>query len=491
MSLCSNTPNLLLNTDSFKVSHWCQYPPDCTAMFSYIEARGGTGEYPRTLFFGLQALLQDNLSQPVTHAMVDEAAALLAAHGQPFNESGWRRIVDTFGGLLPLRIRAVDEGLVLPGKQVLITVESTDAQSFWLVSYIETWLLRIWYPTTVATQSWTIKQIICDFLEKTSDQAEALLPCMLHDLGSRGSTSAESAGLGGCAHLVNFSSTDTLQALLAARRYYDEPMAGSSGPAADHSTITSWGRDNEAGAYRNMIRQFASSGQRLTVVSDSYDLWQALTLWGTELKEDIVNSGALLVVRPDSGNPASIVLRTAAELEKHFGTTTNGKGYRVLNHVRILQGDGINRHTIREILANLALYGFSSENIAFGIGGALLQQLNRDTLGFAMKCSAVRIGEEWRDAWKAPVTDPGKTSRRGRLGLFRERSSGEYRTLVIGDSGRPLLEPAGEWDDALHTVYENGQLPRRQTLATIRALADSERGLPNAGRIGSQGFLLF
>lgn len=491
MSTFSAMPNLLLNTDSFKVSHWRQYPPDCTAMFSYIEARGGNGEYPRVLFFGLQALLQENLDTPVTHAMVDEALALLSAHGEPFNEAGWRRIVDHFGGKLPLCIRAVDEGLVLPAKQVLVTIESTDPDSFWLVSYIETWLLRVWYPTTVATQSWTIKQIICDFLEKTADDAEALLPFALHDLGSRGATSCESAGLGGCAHLVNFQSTDTVQALLAARLYYDETMAGYSTPAAEHSTITSWGRDNESGAYRNMIRQFAQPGQRFTVVSDSYDLWQALAIWGSELKDEIINSGALLVVRPDSGNPASIVLRTAAELEKHFGTTTNSKGYRVLNHVRILQGDGVNRHTIREILANLALYGFSTENIAFGIGGALLQQLNRDTLGFAMKCSAVRLGENWHDAWKAPVTDPGKTSRKGRLGLFRERNSGEYRTVAIDSDNQPVSELAGDWESMLHTVYENGRLLRRQSLAEIRILANTSRGLPNAGRIGSQGFLLF
>lgn len=491
MSTLAAHPNPLLNTDFFKASHWCQYPSASTGMFSYVEARGGTGEYPRVLFFGLQALIQENLSTPITHAMVDEAAAVFRLHGQPFHEAGWRRIVDVFGGRLPLHIRAVDEGTVLPPREVLATIESTDPASFWLVSYIETWLLRVWYPVTVATQSWTIKQIIRDFLERTADPVDEVLPLSLHDLGARGATSTESAGLGGCAHLCCFDATDSVQAVLAATRYYDSPQVGQSLPGADHSTITSWGRTAEPAACRRILQQFGQPGSRFAAMADSYDLWQALAIWGEQLKQELVQSGSTLIVRPDSGTPASIVLRTAAELERHFGSTTNSKGYRVLNQVRILQGDGINRHTIREILANLALYGYASDNISFGIGGALLQQFNRDTLGFAMKCSAIRIDGQWTDVWKEPATDPGKTSRRGRLSLFRHRSTGQWRTLPIDDGGFAVGEDSGLWEDQLHTVYYNGSQPRRQTLNDIRRRADEVRGLPNASRIGSQGFLLF
>ena len=485
--------NLLLNTDSYKASHWRQYPPGADGMFCYIEARGGNGEFPQILFFGLQAVLQEALAVPITHADVDEAAALLTAHGEPFHEAGWRRIVTEFGGRLPLRIRAVREGEVLTARQALVTVEATDAQSFWLASYIETWLLRLWYPVTVATQSWTIKQLLRDFLEKTADDAEASIGFKLHDFGARGVAANEVAGLGGCAHLVNFLGTDTVQALVAARRYYDEALAGFSIPAAEHSTMTSWQRDGEVDAYRNMIVQFGLPGQRFAVVSDSYNLWDALEMWGTQLKQDIIASGATLVVRPDSGDPAPVVLRTAFELEKYFGSTLNSKGYRVLNHVRILQGDGVNRHSIREILANLALNGFSTDNIAFGMGGALLQQLNRDTLGFAMKCSALRVNGVWREVFKDPVTDPGKSSRKGRLGLFRQRHSGEYRTVAIGLDNlpqEPLPGVAVDWEDALQTVYENGVFQQRQTLRDIRARADAVRGLTRGIRFGSKGFLL-
>src|SRR6202012_4004875 len=194
--------NLILNTDSYKASHWLQYPPGTEKTFFYVESRGG--QYDSTVFFGLQAILKEYLSRTVTHDDVDEACDFFAAHGEPSNEAGWRRIVDVHGGKLPLRIRAVPEGSVVPTHQALVTIESTDDQAFWLPSYLETLLLRLWYPVTVATVSWQVKQIIKGFLDRTSDDPAGQIPFKLHDFGARGVSSAESAGLGGMAHLVNF-----------------------------------------------------------------------------------------------------------------------------------------------------------------------------------------------------------------------------------------------------------------------------------------------
>ena len=179
--------NLLLNTDSYKASHWLQYPPGTDASFFYVESRGGV--YDQTAFFGLQSILKEAINRPVTHADIDDAKALLAAHGEPFNEAGWRDIVDRLGGQLPIRIRAVPEGFVVPTHNVLMTIESTDAKAFWVPSYLETLLLRVWYPVTVATVSWQVKQIVRDFLQHTSDDPEGQLPFKLHDFGARGVSS--------------------------------------------------------------------------------------------------------------------------------------------------------------------------------------------------------------------------------------------------------------------------------------------------------------
>ncbi|KAF1071498.1 nicotinate phosphoribosyltransferase [Variovorax sp.] len=461
--------NLLLRTDSYKVSHWMQYPPGTQTVFSYIESRGGL--FSHSLFFGLQAYLREYLQTPVTRDDVDEAAALMAVHGEPFNREGWLRLIEKHGGLMPVRIRAVPEGSVLPVHNVLATIENTDPEFFWVTSFLETELLRaIWYPTTVATVSAAAKTTLLRYLEATCDDPQGQIAFKLHDFGVRGVSSLESAALGGMAHLVNFMGTDTLSALLAARRYYDCDVAGFSIPAAEHSTITGWGREHEADAYRNMVAQFGKPGAIFAVVSDSYDIFNACArLWGDALREQVIRSGATLVVRPDSGDPAETTLKVAQILAERFGTTTNAKGFRVLNNVRIIQGDGVTLDSLRLCLSNFFHNGFSAENIAFGMGGGLLQQVNRDTMQWAMKCSAMQVDGEWRDVYKAPVGDTSKTSKKGRL-VLAASADGEVRT----QRAEQVLEPGQV--DLLETVYENGRIVRESSFEGIRGLAASGVG---------------
>ena len=461
--------NLILNTDSYKASHWLQYPPGTDRTFFYVESRGGL--YDKTVFFGLQAILKEWLAKPVTHADVDEARDFFAAHGEPFNDAGWRRIVDVHGGRLPMRIRAVPEGTVVPTHQALVTIESTDPEAYWLPSYLETLLLRLWYPVTVATLSWQVKRSIRGFLERTSDDVEGQLPFKLHDFGARGVSSAESAAIGGMAHLVNFRGTDTVQGVLAARAYYGEAMAGYSIPAAEHSTITSWGREREVDAYRNMLRHFAKPGSLVAVVSDSYDIFHAIREhWGRALRDEVIASGGTLVVRPDSGDPVEVVHQCITLLDEAFGHTKNGKGYKLLNHVRLIQGDGVNPDSIRAILERITGAGYAADNIAFGMGGALLQKVDRDTQKFALKCSAARIDGQWVDVFKAPVTDAGKFSQRGRLTLIRHREYGTYKTVSIPTDAERVEDfvPDHGWEHAMQTVWENGSLVRDWSFADVR-----------------------
>lgn len=446
-----------------------QYPPGTQTVFSYIESRGGL--FSHSLFFGLQAYLREYLQTPVTRDDVDEAAALMAVHGEPFNREGWLRLIEKHGGLMPVRIRAVPEGSVLPVHNVLATIENTDPEFFWVTSFLETELLRaIWYPTTVATVSAAAKTTLLRYLEATCDDPQGQIAFKLHDFGARGVSSLESAALGGMAHLVNFMGTDTLSALMAARRYYDCDVAGFSIPAAEHSTITGWGREHEADAYRNMVAQFGKPGAIFAVVSDSYDIFNACArLWGDALREQVIRSGATLVVRPDSGDPAETTLKVAQILAERFGTTTNAKGFRVLNNVRIIQGDGVTLDSLRLCLSNFFHNGFSAENIAFGMGGGLLQQVNRDTMQWAMKCSAMQVDGEWRDVYKAPVGDTSKTSKKGRL-VLAASADGEVRT----QRAEQVLEPGQV--DLLETVYENGRIVRESSFEGIRGLAASGVG---------------
>lgn len=458
--------NLLLNTDSYKVSMFKQYPAGTTGVYSYIESRGG--QYDRTLMFGLQAFIKEYLLDPITQADIDVADEILTAHGEPFNREGWQYILDTHKGYLPLVIRAVPEGSVVPVSNVLATVENTDPECFWLTTYLETALLRaVWYGTTVATQSYTIKQVIAEYLEKTGDPSA--IDFKLHDFGARGVSSMESAGIGGAAHLVNFMGSDTITGVLFAREYYNAGIAGFSIPAAEHSTITSWGRDGEVDAYRNMLKQFGRDGSILAVVSDSYDVYNAAEkLWGEELRDEVIASGATVVIRPDSGDPVAVNRKLIEILGQKFGYTTNAKGFKVLNNVRLIQGDGVNELSIRSILGAFMAMGWSADNIAFGMGGALLQIVNRDTQRFAMKCSSIQINGVWQDVVKDPVTDSGKRSKGGRVTLWQ--SGGEFASGVTPPSGW-TDKGFGGWTEAMQTVYRDGKIIREYDFAEVRANA--------------------
>ena len=463
--------NIILNTDSYKVSMWKQYPAGTTGVYSYIESRGG--RYDRTVFFGLQAFIKEYLLEPITQADIDIADEILTAHGEPFNREGWEYILSAHGGYLPVVIRAVPEGTVVPVKNVLATIENTDPKAFWLTTWLETALLRaVWYGTTVATQSYTIKQVILDYLERTGDPST--IDFKLHDFGARGVSSMESAGIGSAAHLVNFMGTDTISGVLFAREYYNAGIAGFSIPAAEHSTITSWGRDGEVDAYRNILNNFAKPGSIVAIVSDSYDIYNAVeNLWGGELRQQVIDSGATVVIRPDSGDPVEVNRRLVEILGSKFGYTTNSKGFKVLNNVRLIQGDGINELTVRSILGAFMAMGWSADNIAFGMGGALLQIVDRDTQQFAMKCSAMRTvrwphsDPQWFDVVKDPVTDPGKKSKAGRVTLWTNSGS-EFASGVTEPTGW-TDKGIGGWTEALEEVYRDGKLIKEIDFATVRA----------------------
>lgn len=448
--------NLIIDTDSYKASHWKQYPEGTTSMTSYFEARVGA-EYGSTVFFGLQYILKKYLTKKITMPMVWEANKFFKAHGVPFNFEDWAYIASKLDGKLPVKIRAIPEGTVVPINNVLMTIESTDPRVFWVVSWLETMLVRLWYPITVATRSYYCKKIIKEYLEKTSDDWKAEIPFKLHDFGSRGVSSLESACIGGAAHLVNFMGSDTCAGIYTVNKYYDEDMAAFSIPAAEHSTITAYGKENEVEAFRNMLKQYAKPNALVAVVSDSWDIENAVdNLWGKELKDEVIKSGATVIIRPDSGNPPDMVLKVLQLLEQNYGTMLNTKGYKVLNNVRVIQGDGITIDSLRQILKKATDAGFSATNLAFGMGGGLLQQLDRDTQRFAFKCCHMIIDGKSRDIFKNPASDPTKASKAGKQDLIIQ--NGKFKTVK------------GEvWNSLLATVYENGEIKETITLAEIRS----------------------
>lgn len=447
-----NTNNILLHTDGYKLSMFLQYPENTTKVFSYGASRGS--KYTdKVLYLGLQYYIKANLTNPITHKDIDEAKDFVSAYGVPFNEAGWRHIVNKHNGALPVRIRSLGEGTIVPTGTVLYTVENTDPDCHWLVTYLETAILRsVWYMTTVATNSNLLKNIIKEGLEVSSDDPDGEVMYRLHDFGSRGTESHESAMMGGLAHIVNFSGSDTLEGIVAAMKYYDAPVSAHGIIASEHSTMTIFTRNGEMDAYRNMVNQFAKEGSVFACVIDSYNQYDAARMIATSgLLDEVKAKGAHITLRPDSGVATEVPIKIIEILMEEVGYEVNTKGYKVLpSHVRVIQGDGLNKHTLKELIDNLHAAGLSLSNLFFGMGSGLLQEVKRDDLKFAQKCSAAMVNGVWRDVYKDPIDAPDKKSLRGRLTVIRNIETGEYRNHVTDN-----VIPQG-WEDVMVIVYENG-----------------------------------
>ena len=451
--------NLILDVDSYKVTHFNQYPQNTKKLYAYIEARNLNSE--ELIFFGLQAFVKKYLLNPITQDDIDEAEKFLLSHIGVFNRDDWEYILNQHGGFLPIEIKSLDEGTVTNKKIPLLDITNTDEKVPWLVTYIETALLRsLWYPSSVATISREIKKIIFRYLDDTCTNFEDQLPFKLHDFGARGVSSYESSRIGGAAHLLNFLGSDTVEGAMFLKDYYDGTDISYSIPASEHSTITAWGKDNENKAHENIINQFLLEGKVIASVIDSYDTFETATkIISSELKEKIINSKGTFVVRPDSGKlPDTIIeLLNTLSSEENFGYTLNSKGYKELpSYIRVIQGDGVDKNSIENILFSMKENNYSAANITFGMGGALLQKLDRDTYSFAMKVSAIHDGIIWKDVYKEPSSDQTKNSRRGRFAIVK---NDELEVIDLEKLSQTNL---------LKTRYKDGKLYNETDLKAIR-----------------------
>ena len=442
--------NLIYDTDSYKLSHFSQYPEGTEYVSSYIEPRRAWGDMDKVVFFGLQMELAKLAGCVVTQAMLDEATLFLKTHGFDIYIEGWQHIIDAHEGRLPVLIEALPEGTVAPVAVPQLRIQNTDPACFWLVSYLETRLLRaVWYASTVCSLSYGVMKSIRAAMIVTDGSAEGA-EFKLHDFGARGAASFEAAAIGGAAHLVNAQGTDTVAALVYARNYYGADMAGFSIPASEHSTMTAAGPNGEMDQMRRFMQ--ANPSGIIACVSDSYDLMRAVRdYWGGELRNDVLARDGVLVVRPDSGDPIQIVPDVIEALMAKFGYSTTAQGYRLLHEkVRVIQGDGVNRHSIVDIMQAMMQRGLAIGNIAFGMGGGLLQKLDRDSFGYAMKASALYRNGVWYDVFKDPVTANGsKTSRKG------------IQEAMRSDSGSLVARPAAnipKGADALVPVFRDGRI---------------------------------
>ncbi len=463
-----NKNSLIILTDSYKCSHPDLYPKGMDFGMSHFISRGGL--YPETLFFGLQAILKEFFLSPITMEDVEYYCPRIEAHGEPGNREAWERLVKKHGGKPPISVKAVKEGSLVKTGNALFTVETTDPEFAWLQSYFEGLFEHVWSSTTGCTRSFTWKRLIKKYLEETSDgrwQDEILFK--VHDFGFRGCSSVQTARYNGCAHLVNFRGSDTMIANEQAKEYYGEDMASWSIGAFEHSVFQAHGRGKEKEALIQGIKRYLRKpGDMLAAVGDTWDMMNFTKniACDPEVLALVKNSGGKLIVRPDSGSPSAMVPMVLRALADKAGHTVNSKGFTELPpYLGVIQGDGMDDIGVPELFYNIKLSGFSANTTNVGSGGGLHQAMTRDTNKFAYKLCATRDSQGYKFESKDPITDPGKRSKCGILDLIIN-DAGVYETIDRHTDNR--TNPS-----ELQEVYRNGELLVDQTLAEIRARADS------------------
>ena len=480
---------LFFRTDGYKLDHRRQYPKMTQFIYGNVTARNGRIEGStgivaagqQATLIELFTLAQSTFFDRPLNEVLSEYQDFLDGYLGP-NDIGTDHIASLHSlGYLPLEFRSVPEGSFVPYGVPFMTIENTLPEFFWLTNYFETFLsAEIWLTVTSATTARQYRQILDGWAEKTSDTPE-FVDWQGHDFSYRGMEGSVAAAKSGMGHLLFFTGTDTVPAIfLLKHSYFGEGLIGGTIPATEHSVMCAGGEEGEKETYARLIELYKKGP--FSAVSDTWNLWDVITVTAVELKEEILGMDGKIVFRPDSGDPVKIICGDPEAKDERarkgvvqllweiFGGEINSKGYKVLNpHVGVIYGDSITTDRAERICAGLAEQGFASTNVVFGIGSFTYQYVTRDTHGMAMKTTYAVIGGDEKALFKKPVTDDGgKFSARGRLAVQR------------GTDGRLMLVQNLNDDDwvttptELRLIARDGDLTSPVTLAEIRERVRSE-----------------
>ena len=490
--------NPLLLTDGYKTGHHLQYPKNTTLVYSNFTPRSNRyapSGCNQVVSFGQQMVMKqiheafqnEFFSKPKQEVCGEMKRELSIYLGTDYDVSHFEALHDL--GYLPIRVKAIKEGTLVPMKVPVLTIYNTHPDFYWITNYLETIISNLlWKPMTSATIAHEYRKVLTKWQQKTDAEKGWFIDWQGHDFSMRGMDSVDAVISSGLGHLTSFSGTDSLPTLYGARKYYNEDgFIGGSVNATEHSVMCAGGADDEVGTFKRLLETYPTG--ILSIVSDTWDLWKVCTEHVVTLKEQILARDGKLVIRPDSGNPVDILcgayntISSGEErnLDHHypkygveenspeykgviellwdvFGGTVNEQGYKVLDsHIGAIYGDSITIDRADEICSRLEAKGFASTNVVLGIGSFTYQYNTRDTFGFAMKATYVEANGEGRAIFKDPITDDGtKKSATGLLMVSDE--------LKLIDKVSWDLEPHG----ALQNIYLDGYFINKTTLTEIR-----------------------
>jgi nicotinamide phosphoribosyltransferase len=473
-------------SDGYKVDHRNQYPDGTTLVYANLTPRKSRMPgVEHVVFFGLQYAIKkyliDDFNQQFFSRPKSEVVARYKRRIETYLGPGaitYEHIESLHDlGYLPLEIMALPEGTRVPMKVPMFTIHNTVSEFFWLTNFLETLLsAAVWLPCTSATTAAEYRRMLDHYAKVTGSDPD-FVQWQGHDFSFRGMGGVESAMMSGAAHLLSFAGTDSIPAIDFLEEYYganaELELIGGSVPATEHSVMCMGTQEGEIGTFRRLIEKVYPRGI-VSIVSDTWDFWQVITEFMTELKPIILARDGKVVIRPDSGNPVHIICgdpdapvgtpehKGAVEcLWGIFGGSLTATGYKLLNpHIGVIYGDSITLERCRAICDQLIAKGFASGNIVFGIGSYTYQHVTRDTFGFAMKATYGEVNGEGRAIFKEPKTDDG--TKRSARGLLRvDRRDGE---LVLTDNCT--------WEESkkglMGPVFKDGVMLKDWTLGEVK-----------------------
>lgn len=475
--------NPILLTDYYKVHHTKMYPEGMTLLYSNFTPRKSRLKGVESIvFFGLQHFLKETLIKAFNQDFFEKDLEEVLAEYTDEIKVDVSHIEKLHKlGYLPIKIKALPEGSICPIGVPCLTIVNTHPDFGWLVNYLETVLsCTLWQSITSATIAKEYKKILDRYALETTGSTEGV-EWLAHDFSMRGMGSVESAILSGMGHMTSFTGSDCIPAIYQMKKSYNAVgLIGASVPATEHSVMCMGTKMAEVATFSRLLQLYPTG--LLSVVSDTWNLWDVCTKFLPELKNEIMARDGKLVIRPDSGDPVDILCGSPnilgleeQENPKYkgvieilwdvFGGTINEQGYKILDsHIGAIYGDSITLDRAIQICERLKAKGFASTNIVLGVGSYTYQYNTRDTFGFAMKATygEVKNGEdlECREIFKDPITDDG--TKKSKKGLLRVKN--KEGVLVVEDQCTWGEENTG----LLSVVFKDSKLIKETTLDEVR-----------------------
>lgn len=486
--------------DMYKLFHRVQYPEGTSKIYTVLAPRNNK-HFPRSnkvVSFGYQALTKkylikyfnENFFNREKEEVVHEYVRFIKS--TTFDQSPDTSHIEALHdlGYLPVKIKALKEGLLVPMQVPVMTIENTVPEFYWVTNFLETLIsVESWMPMTSATVAKIYRNILDKYALETVGHTDDV-DFQAHDFSMRSMSSFESAIASGAAHLTSFSGSDTAPAGFYLEEYYNANMEKelvlTSIAATEHSIMsanTSPDVRDEYETFKRLITEVYPSGF-VSIVSDTYDFYKVLGETIPKLKNIIMKRDGRVVLRPDSESPVKILTgdpEGKTELERKgavevlwdvFGGTISEKGYKVLDsHIGIIYGDGMTHDVVEEICQRLKEKEFASTNTVLGIGGYSYHfSTSRDSFSFATKATYAVINGEERMLFKDPITDPGKRSHRGLVAVYEKDGELHYEDGL----NKAQYDANFAHIDQLEVVFEDGELKRDESLADIRKLLKSQ-----------------